>query len=100
MAIDIFEIGIGGTIDVAVLITGDGDFVPLVRALRKKGIVAVCAYFEYEENGNKSFANKRLKEACSHALNINELENDKNNKHFFNSFFIKSEKEQPSICTN
>jgi uncharacterized LabA/DUF88 family protein len=100
MAIDIFEIGIEGTIDVAVLITGDGDFVPLVRALMKKGVVAVCAHFEYEENGNKSFANKRLKEACSHALNINEFENDENNKHFFNSLFIKYEKEQLPICIN
>jgi uncharacterized LabA/DUF88 family protein len=100
MAIDIFEIGIEGTIDVAVLITGDGDFVPLVRALMKKGIGTVCAYFEYKENGKESFANKRLKEVCSHALNINEFEDDENKKHLFNSLFLKYEKEQPPICIN
>ena len=93
MAIDILEIGLENTIDVAILITGDGDFVPLVRALMKKGIMVMTAYFDYEENGKKSFANERLKEACSLVLNINALEKDKDYKNMFKSLFKNSTKD-------
>ena len=48
MAIDILQIGMEGVMDVPVLVTGDGDSVSLVRALMKKGIGVVVAYFEYE----------------------------------------------------
>lgn len=91
MAIDILEIGLEGDIDVAVLVTGDGDFVPLVRALNKKGIVVILVYFDYEENGRKSFANERLKDACSHALDICSLEKDKEFKTIFKSLFRESD---------
>ena len=87
MAIDIFQIGMDGIMDVAVLITGDGDFVPLVRALMKKGIVVVVAYFGYEENGKKSFANQRLKDSCNYVIDINSLENDREFKSQFKSLF-------------
>jgi uncharacterized LabA/DUF88 family protein len=36
LAIDALQVGIDGKIDIAVLVTGDGDFVPLVRALNKQ----------------------------------------------------------------
>ncbi|HET6995863.1 MAG TPA: NYN domain-containing protein [Chitinophagaceae bacterium] len=87
MAIDILQIGMEGIIDVAVLVTGDGDFVPLARALMKKGMTVIVAYFEYQENDRKSFANERLKEACNYALNINGLEKDKEYKNQFKSLF-------------
>ena len=87
MAIDIMQIGLDGSCDVVVLVTGDGDFVPLVRALMKRGIVVMVAYFEYEEDGRKSFANERLKEACNYAININGLEKDKEFKNAFKSLF-------------
>ncbi len=87
MAIDILQVGIEGTIDVAILVTGDGDFVPLVRALMKKGMGVIVAYFEYEEDGRKSFANERLKDACNFVLNINSLEKDKDYKNTFKSLF-------------
>jgi uncharacterized LabA/DUF88 family protein len=87
MATDIFQIGMDGIKDVAVLITGDGDFVPLVRALMKKGIVVVVAYFGYEENGRKSFANQRLKESCNYGVDINSLESDREFKSQFKSLF-------------
>jgi uncharacterized LabA/DUF88 family protein len=38
LAVDALQVGLGGTIDIAVLVTGDGDFVPLVRALNKQGV--------------------------------------------------------------
>lgn len=87
MAIDILQIGIEGIMDVAVLVTGDGDFVPLVRALMKRGMTVIIAHFEYEDNGRKSFANERLKEACNYVLNINTLEKDKEYKNQFRSLF-------------
>jgi uncharacterized LabA/DUF88 family protein len=87
MAIDILQIGMDDIMDIAILVTGDGDFVPLVRALMKKGMTVVVAYFDYDENGKKSFANERLKEACNYALNINSLEHDKEYKNQFKSLF-------------
>ena len=87
MAIDILQIGMEGIMDVAVLVTGDGDFVPLVRALMKKGVTVVVAYFGYEENGRKSFANERLKEASNYVLDINSLETDRDYKTQFKSLF-------------
>jgi len=60
MAIDTLQIGMEGKIDVAVLVTGDGDFVPLVRALMKHGIRVATVYFQYESNKRKSFASERL----------------------------------------
>ena len=35
MAIDVLEVGLTDVIDLAILVTGDGDFVPLVRSLMK-----------------------------------------------------------------
>jgi len=77
MAVDALQVGLEGKIDVAALVTGDGDFVPLVRALMKHGIRVMAVYFEYEEKGNKSFVNPRLLNACNYSLNINDLEKDK-----------------------
>src|SRR5258706_3098854 len=74
MAIGAFEMGISGIFDVAVLITGDGDFVPLARGLMKHSLYVMNLYFEFEENGHKSFSNSRLKEACSYQVNFNSLE--------------------------
>lgn len=88
MAIDILEMALSeGTFDVAVLVTGDGDFVPLVRSLMKHSTTVANVYFEYEENGHKSFSNERLKDACNYILNINSLEKDKDYKNNFKTLF-------------
>ena len=34
LAVDALHVGLSGTIDIAVLVTGDGDFVPSVRVMR------------------------------------------------------------------
>ena len=48
LAVDALQVGLGRMIDVAVLVTGDGDFVPLVRALNKQGVrVLLLAYFAF-----------------------------------------------------
>jgi len=59
LAVDAMQIGLSGKIDIAVLVTGDADFVPLARALMKEGIRVMGAYFEYDDNGHKSFINER-----------------------------------------
>jgi uncharacterized LabA/DUF88 family protein len=91
MAIDILQMGLTDIFDVAVLVTGDGDFVPLVRALMKQSRIVINAHFEYEDNGRKSFANERLKDVCSHVINVNALETDKEHKIHFKSFFKQIE---------
>ena len=100
MAIDVLQVGLENIMDVAVLVTGDGDFVPLVRALMKRGISVIVAYFDYEENGKKSFANERLKDACNFVLNINALEKDKDYKNSFKSLFKHFETNEYSVATN
>ncbi len=83
--------GLDDKIDIAILVTGDGDFVPLVRALMKNGIRVVIAYFEYEEASNKSFANERLISSANHSININGLENDRDFKAEFKTIFRQPE---------
>ncbi len=91
LAVDALKVGLSGTIDVAVLVTGDADFVPLLRELMKVGVRTLIVYFEYEtDDGFKSFANERLLAAANYSLNINALENDKEFRHLFQSLFKKT----------
>jgi len=85
MAVDALQVGLEGHIDIAVLVTGDGDFVPLVRALMKQGIRVAVAYFEYETENSRSFINDRLLTVCNYAININALERDKKYQPMFKS---------------
>lgn len=90
MAIKVLEVGLADTMDLAILVTGDGDFVPLVQALMKNSIQVAVAYFEYKtDDGRQSFCNERLKEACSFEININSLETDREYKNLFSLLFIK-----------
>ncbi len=76
LAVDAMQIALAGTIDVAALVSGDGDFVPLVRALTKQGVRVLIVSFEYDDEGRRSFANGRLLNAASYALNLNALEHN------------------------
>jgi len=87
MAVDALQVGLEGHIDIAVLVTGDGDFIPLVRALMKQGIRVAVAYFEYESENHRSFINDRLITVCNYAININALERDKKYQPMFKSLF-------------
>ncbi len=91
LAIDAMQVGLEGHIDVAVLVTGDADFVPLVRALMKQGVSVVAAYFEYQQGEHKSFINERLLNVCNYVLNINDMEKDKDFKAMFKSLFRKAD---------
>ncbi len=92
LAIDSLQVGMEGKIDVAVLVTGDGDLVPLARALMKHGIRVVVVYFEYEGNVKTSFVNERLLNACNYGLNVNELEKDRKYQGIFRGMFRQPEK--------
>jgi len=87
LAVDAMQIGLAGKVDIAVLVTGDADFVPLARALMKEGIRVMAAYFEYENNGHKSFINERLAKACNYTLNINDAQRDRELKALFKGLF-------------
>jgi uncharacterized LabA/DUF88 family protein len=90
LAVDALQIGLDGKIDIAVLVTGDGDFVPLVRALNKQGVRVLGAYFEFQtKDGKKSFINDRLLSVVNYAVDVNALENDKEFKQAFKSLFWK-----------
>jgi len=68
MALEVLQIALDDKIDLAVLVTGDGDFIPLVRALMKEGKRVLLFYFDFENKHNKSFANKKLINACNYAI--------------------------------
>jgi uncharacterized LabA/DUF88 family protein len=88
--VDALQIGLDDKIDVAVLVTGDGDFLPLVRAFNKQGIRVLVAYFDFTDGqGNKSFINERLLKCCNYAVDIGRLEGDKDFKSSFKNFFRK-----------
>jgi uncharacterized LabA/DUF88 family protein len=78
--------------DVAVLVTGDGDFVPLVRNLMKNGIRVLVAHFKYDDTVEKSsYVNKRLIDSANYVLNINDLETDRDFKAEFKTIFRQKE---------
>ena len=91
LAVDALQVGLDGKIDIAVLVTGDGDFVPLVRALNKQGVRVLGAYFEFQtKDGKKSFMNERLLSVVNYAVDVNALENDKDHKQAFKFLFRKT----------
>ncbi len=90
MAVDALQTGLDGKIDIGVLVTGDGDFVPLVRALNKQGIRVLAAYFDFQDSqGKRSYINERLLNCCNYAIDITKLEDDKDFKNSFNRLFRK-----------
>jgi len=91
LAVDALQVGLGRMIDVTVLVTGDGDFVPLVRALNKQGVRVLAAYFAFEAaDGSKSFINERLLTAANYAVDIDALGSSKEHKQDFATLFRKS----------
>jgi len=92
LALDALQVGLEDKIDIAVLVTGDGDFVPLARALMKNGVRVAVVYFEYESEKRKSFANERLLSVSNYSLNVSSLDKDRRNQDIFRSLFRQTEK--------
>ncbi|WP_298821688.1 NYN domain-containing protein [Chloroflexus sp.] len=87
LAIDGMERAIEGKIDVAVLVSGDGDLTPLTRSLMKHGVRVAVFYFEYDSSARNSRINGRLLNACNYSFNVNSLENDPRYAAVFQSLF-------------
>ena len=87
LAIEALQAALSDTIDLAVLVTGDGDFVPLARALMRHGVRVGVVYFQYQVGEDKAFANERLLGAANYTLNVNSLEQDRRNQGRFRGLF-------------
>jgi hypothetical protein len=88
LAVDALQTGLDEKIDVAVLVTGDGDFVPLVRTLNKQGIRVLAVYFDFtDKSGRKCFINERLLNCCNYSIDISALDKDREFKSSFKSLF-------------
>ena len=88
LAVDALQTGLDEKIDVAVLVTGDGDFVPLVRTLNKQGIRVLAVYFDFtDKSGRKCFINERLLNCCNYSVDISALDKDREFKSSFKSLF-------------
>jgi len=74
MAVDMVENAYDNNYDVAVLVSGDGDFVPAVRSVKKKTKLVKNVYF-------KNSSSRNLKNFCDESL---ELTKDNLNKFFKN----------------
>lgn len=73
MAVDMVENACDNNFDIAILVSGDGDFVPAVCSVRKKGKRVKNVYF-------RGSSSRNLKEFCDESL---ELTKENLNK-FFN----------------
>lgn len=95
------QIGLENQIDIAVLVTGDGDFVPLAQMLMKYGIRSLAAYFDYTDekfNGKRSFINERLLNAVNYAVNVNVLETNDEWRESFDNLFRKPDFQSPEAA--
>ncbi len=83
MALDVLDSAHDDRFDVAVLVTGDGDFVPLVHKITSLGKQALLAHFEIPEwtddrgyPHRPTYASRALIDAVSWSLNFNHLVRD------------------------
>jgi len=61
MAVDMVERACGNNYDIALVISGDGDFVPAVKAVQRKNKIVENIYFEHSSSRNlKSHCNTSL----------------------------------------
>ena len=97
LAIEAIQAALSDTMDLAILVTGDGDFVPLARALMRHGVRVGVLYFRYVTANNKSFANERLLSAANYTLDVNSLEEDSRYQNLFQALFNNGSKPQLHI---
>ncbi|MFH1308106.1 MAG: NYN domain-containing protein [archaeon] len=72
MAVDMVENACDNNFDIAILVSGDGDFVPAVRSVRNKDKIVENVYF-------KNSSSRNLKNFCDKSLEIT--------KEILNTFF-------------
>jgi len=83
LALDVLDFAHSNRYDVAVLVTGDADFVPLVRRITSLGKQALLAHFSIDgwtdsnkKNHRPTYASKALQNAASWTLNFNQWVRD------------------------
>lgn len=83
LALDVLDLAHHDRFDICVLITGDADFVPLVRKLTALGKQVLLGYFHIEPwvdpRGNQhrpTYASQKLVDVATHVLNFNEFVDD------------------------
>lgn len=96
LAIDVLDLAYADRYDVAILVTGDADFVPLVRKITSLNKHALIAHYSIDSwtdaNGKKrsgTYCSSALIEAASWSLNFNQLVLDSDWKSDVQSLFFK-----------
>ena len=84
MAVDMVENACDNNFDIAILVSGDGDFVPAVRSVKKKGKIVQNIYF-------KNSSSRNLKNFCDESLELT--------KEILNDLFEISQSKKESSCS-
>jgi len=103
LALEAYDRALQGKIDVLVLISSDGDFVPLIRKLNSLGVrvMVLCWDFEFtNDEGQKMVTrtSQQLLEEVSYPLQMHELIDNrlKKNDPLINSIFVQDEYISPA----
>ncbi|MEE4177556.1 MAG: NYN domain-containing protein [Bacteroides sp.] len=103
LALEAYEIARTGKIDVLVLISSDGDFVPLIRKVNGLGVrvMVLCWDFEFtNDEGQKMVTrtSQHLLEEVSYPIQMHELIDSrlKKNDPLVNSLFVQEEFNSPT----
>lgn len=95
LALDVLDLAHRDRFDICVLITGDADFVPLVRKLTALGKQVMLGYFHIEpwvdprgDQHRPTYASQKLVDVATHALNFNEFVDDERWREAADSLFF------------
>lgn len=98
LALEAYEVAMAGKIDVLVLISSDGDFVPLIRKVNGLGVrvMVLCWDFEFtNDEGQKMVTrtSQHLLEEVSYPIQMHELIDSrlKKNDPLVNSLFVQED---------
>jgi uncharacterized LabA/DUF88 family protein len=92
-ALETYEIALHKSMNVVILVTGDGDFISLVYKLNQLGVRTVLTSWniEYTENNKifKILTSKKLSQMAYYNLNMNELIDNPDSQHktYIDNFF-------------
>lgn len=81
------------SLDVAVLVSGSADLVPLVRSLMQQGIRVMVVYFQFEGESSFGYVSDYLLSSCTWALDFVALERDEDLKELFQQAFRQPDEE-------
>ncbi len=95
LALDVLDLAHLDRFDICVLISGDADFVPLVRKLTALGKQVLLGYFHIDPwvdpRGNQhrpTYASQKLVDVATHLLNFNDFVDDPQCRDEANSLFF------------